>query len=306
MADAADLALAQQKGKWGAVNTIQDFAKNIRMRRLVTDFMREDVSSPQQFNAFAARNSMSGPEAASLLQLVKAQKDAYPAPPQQKFASSPLGIYNVGTGDITHPAPDKFTPTDYYRVNDDGSVESRKANTPAESAMWEKQGFKRGSYRKLPLGSSTNEPNTIKTWIKEDGSLWHAPSNVKPPKGARPFSEAGELEKRLLIGQELTSIRNDKRQVRRELDRIMSLPDNIDFYKPQKDRIPSLKQELDDLNQREEELLEGGNSMSQKMPSEVESIAGYNASKHPGKKLTNSDTGQTYVSDGKVWKKQGE
>ena len=69
-------------------------------------------------------------------------------------------------------------------------------------------------------------------------------------------SSAG-LEERMNKRQELISIRQDKRNLKREIDKVRGLP-NLDLYKTQKGRLPSLEDELKELEGREKELLGKG------------------------------------------------
>lgn len=98
------------------------------------------------------------------------------------------------------------------------------------------------------------QPRAIKAYKSPDGKVAFLPNNEVPPVGYEPYSEAGKIEERLNKSQELTSIRQDKAYLKREISRIKSLPD-LDFYKGQKERLPSLMDELLDLEGREGELL---------------------------------------------------
>jgi len=290
----------QQQGKQQGMQAMQAFAEKMRLQSLMQKFAQANVSSPEDFKSFVAENGVNPQEAQGLLQIMSSSRAAFkPDVPPNIYSSSPQGIYNQQTGAVVSPtAPkptvqygsagnsvynkftgdvvhEKFTPVDYYKVNDDGSVVSRKANNALEAKKFENLGFERGSYRDKALGSPTPSSTTkpIKTWVlpevDEDGNqrtpeqrLWHAPSDRTPPAGAKPYSEAGELEKRLLTSQELISIRSDKKSVRRELDKAISLPENISIYKPYKDRIPALRAELKDLTEREQAILSGGNDLN--------------------------------------------
>lgn len=104
----------------------------------------------------------------------------------------------------------------------------------------------------------------VKTWITPTKEVVHLPNNVLPPKGSKPYSTAGELEKRLTKTQELTSIRQDKATLKREINQIRGLP-NLKVYQVQKARLPLLEDELQDLIAREKELL-GKSSRKAKTP----------------------------------------
>lgn len=314
---AVDLLRMQLGGRDRGDQVLQDFARKSRFDTLAYRMHQENVDSPDRFRDFIVRNQVRPEEAQGLMQMIQARNSTFPGPPPppapKGYSSSPLGIYSQDTGDVVHPAPspptpaEKYDKTDWYRRGKDGSIETRTANSGAEASLFEQQGFVRGKFRAEPEGSSGGaEGNVIKTWILPSGKLFHAPSNVPPPSGARPWSDASSLEHRMLVGQELVSIRSEKRQARRELDQIQSLPE-IEFYKPQKARIPSLKSELEDLNYREQELLGKGNDFSPRAPSPessasgVPTLGGFNASDHAGRVLVNPDTGERMKSDGKVW-----
>jgi hypothetical protein len=170
--------------------------------------------------------------------------------------------------------PGKATVKDYYKVNNDGSIVQRKARNALDERKLQSSGFEEGTYKSSPSnGSASSKP--IKTWvlpeIKADGSrrkpierLWHAPSDVSPPAGSIPYSEASSMEQRLMTNNELSSIRQDKRQIRSELQRLRVLPD-LKAFEQQKSRIPDLEAELKELETREKEVFESGNAFNLRM-----------------------------------------
>lgn len=297
---AVDLLKLQLAGEQRGRGMLSDFAANMRMKQLIG--AASGVSSAEEFRQFAADNNLDPQEVATLAAIIGAQRKAF-TPIQQPtyYSSAGTTIYDKRTGRPTYDVS-QYKPTDWYRVNKDGSVESRSAKSGAEANVFESQGFRRGKYRQRPEGGSTGKP--IKTWVV-NGRLWHAPSDVMPPKGAKPWSQAGELERRLLIGQELTNLRTEKNRVRRELDRIIALPDGVSIYKPQKDRIPELREELADISARQNSLLGHGNQYNtdNQPVADPAILGGFNAAEHNGRVLTNPDTGERRKSNGKVWEK---
>jgi len=325
---AEQLAIYQAERDKEAVNSISGFMDKLRMQGITQRFMSSGIRSPEQFGQFARANHLSPMEANTLLQLVDSQKTAFTQPaPVMPYASSPSGIFDKRSGNVVHAGPDEYIASsgtiynktkgkvahsdygamDYFKTNEDGSIVSRKAYSEAEATLMERAGFQRGSYREKAIGAGSNggEPNAIKTWITPDGRLFNAPNNVAPPAGSRPYSEASNLEQRMLTAQEISSIRDGRRTARRELDKLKSLP-NVDFYKSQKERIPELEAEIKDYNDREKEIMSSGNDMNLPPPTPPPTappaeLGGIRAADHKGKVITNPETGERRVSDGKTW-----
>jgi len=84
-------------------------------------------------------------------------------------------------------------------------------------------------------------------------------SEYTPPKGwSLKAPSSPDMEERILKGQELTSIRQDKAALKREIARLKKLP-NVSIYKDQKSQQSSLESELRDIEQRENKLLKRPN-----------------------------------------------
>jgi hypothetical protein len=94
------------------------------------------------------------------------------------------------------------------------------------------------------------EPRAQKAYMTPEGKIEFLPNNVKPPKGYKPYSTGDNFIKH----QELLSLREQKRSIRRDISNYKRLP-NLDIYKGQKDSIISLEDELEELRQREKEIL---------------------------------------------------
>ena len=119
-----------------------------------------------------------------------------------------------------------------------------------------------------------------------------------PPPGSKPYSSAGQLEERMNKRQELISIRQDNRFLKRELSKLRKqiqktekFPD-VEFYQRElpglRDLKDNLEAELEDLKNRESELL--GKTVEQKK-AETDFI-------HTA---TNPKTGERIGWNGKKW-----
>ena len=73
-------------------------------------------------------------------------------------------------------------------------------------------------------------------------------------KRGQSYSDAGALEGRLNKRQELISLRQDKATLKRQISKIKALPE-LDIYSTQKADLPQLEDELQDLIEREDQLL---------------------------------------------------
>ena len=83
-------------------------------------------------------------------------------------------------------------------------------------------------------------------------------------KSGQSYGGDQGLEERMNKRQELTSIRQDKASLKREIAQIRRLPD-LNVYQVEKARLPLLEDELQDLMAREKELL----GKTQSKPSEL-------------------------------------
>jgi len=83
---------------------------------------------------------------------------------------------------------------------------------------------------------------------------WNGTEWVQVAKAPRWDPKAGRMEDRFYVSQELSVLKQDKRTLKRDISEIKAFPD-LDYYKPQKERLPILEQELKDINARIDELL---------------------------------------------------
>jgi len=101
---------------------------------------------------------------------------------------------------------------------------------------------------------------SLSTKEEGQGRLYDTDQGLLPydqALGKMPFRVGTEgVEERFSAGQELTSIRQDKAALKREISKIRALPD-VDIYNEQKAQIPDMQDELDDLLTREQEIIWG-------------------------------------------------
>jgi len=152
---------------------------------------------------------------------------------------------STGQIKVLDRAGDKITWSEPY--------EDENGNTVQESSAGQIKTLNKASER------------AVKSWTTPKGEVVHLPNNQKPPKGSKPYSEAGALEDRMTRRQELISIRQDKASLKREISQIRGLPD-LDVYKPQRERLPLLEDELRELGEREQELLGKKENTSEDLP----------------------------------------
>lgn len=329
------IQMQRQGAQWGQ-GVMGEFAHNLRMKALMQRFAESGVRDQAGFMSFVKQNGLSPQEAMELAGMSKSVQSSL-TPTNRYSSASGIGIYDQGTGQVVVPDTrgagygtagssiyDKatgkvvgqgYTGADYYRVNKDGSIESIKSRSQAEENMLEARGYTRGTYRAKPVGESSG--GTIKTWILPSGRLWHAPSNQMPPSGSRPYSEAGELEKRMLVAGEVSALELEKRQTLREIDSRKKLLD-LDIYKSQKAEIPELKSHIDDINYRLNELRNKGNDLNrpssgpspsdQDTPTSNQDQEGPDfstlpdpSSVKPNTRMVWEPTGEVFVSDGVMW-----
>ena len=98
---------------------------------------------------------------------------------------------------------------------------------------------------------SGTAPRAVKAYVTPKGEIEYLPNNVKPKKGWTPYT----TEEKFLKQQELISVREQERSLRREVESIKRLP-NLDFYATQKSSLPALQDELEELKEIKKRLLQ--------------------------------------------------
>jgi len=99
--------------------------------------------------------------------------------------------------------------------------------------------------------SGGKEPRAVKAYVDPKGEIKFLPNNVIPPKDYQPYT----TEEKFLKQQELISIREQERSLRREVEAIKRLPD-LDIYSAQKASLPALLDELEELKEMKKRLLQ--------------------------------------------------
>lgn len=183
-----------------------------------------------------------------------------PKVPEDRFSSSAkLGIYNTRTGDIKHGIPEKPRDDFHGRVfvtgQDDDPWGIGASLTPGTK-------YQIGPKRKITVvEKAPKEPEQDDVWIHKGGVK--RPVSPEQAEGliasegwkrGLPYTDSAATEERMAKRQELISVRQDKASLKREIQRIRSLP-NLQYYQSQKSRLPVLEDELNDLRRREAELL---------------------------------------------------
>ena len=99
--------------------------------------------------------------------------------------------------------------------------------------------------------SGGKEPRAVKAYITPKGEIKFLPNNRIPPKDWQPYT----TEEKFLKQQELISIREQERSLRRQIGEIERLPD-LDIYQGRKSALPSLQDELQELKGMKGKLLQ--------------------------------------------------
>ena len=152
---------------------------------------------------------------------------------------------------------------------------------------------KTGSTRTYQVGSK----NITEEWT---GAGWE-----QIGEGSK-WKPGMSLEDRMVFRQEMTSIRDNRNQLTRQIMSLNKLP-NLKIYEQQKAMLPELKEQLSALTERERNLKEVAFNINLKpKPKKVEPKVKVmeempSASEHKGRTLVDDVTGKEYKSDGTNW-----